>query len=55
MRQHGESFAKQNKEQIDGILMPLRDRLVEFQDRIGHFQVETVAAREALKEQIPRP
>lgn len=52
MKQHGESFAKQNKEQIDGILMPLRDRLVEFQDRIGQVQVETVAARESLKEQI---
>lgn len=45
MKSHSESFTKQNKEQIDNILAPLKEK-------IGEFQKETIDARAALAAHI---
>jgi DNA recombination protein RmuC len=52
MRLHGENFSKQNKEQIDAILAPLRDKLGEFQQGIQVAQTESTRDRATLAEQI---
>jgi DNA recombination protein RmuC len=52
MKRHGESFTKQNKEQIDGVLTPLRDRLVEFQQSLEKVRIESVEERAKLTEHI---
>src|SRR5580658_6646043 len=52
MQTHGETFSKQNKEQIDTILAPLREKLTEFQLGIQTAQVETTKERASLAEQI---
>jgi DNA recombination protein RmuC len=52
MKRHGDSFTKQNKEQMDGILTPLRDRLTEFQQGLQMAQTESARERATLKEQI---
>ncbi|TBW33640.1 DNA recombination protein RmuC [Siculibacillus lacustris] len=52
MTRHGESFTKQNKEQVDGILAPLRDKLAEFQQGLVTAQTETTKERATLTEQI---
>jgi DNA recombination protein RmuC len=52
MRLHGENFSKQNKEQIDGILAPLREKLGEFQVGIQAAQTESTKERATLAEQI---
>jgi DNA recombination protein RmuC len=52
MQTHGETFSKQNKEQIDTILAPLREKLTEFQLGIQTAQVETTKERAGLAEQI---
>lgn len=52
MQTHGETFSKQNKEQIDTILAPLREKLTEFQQGIQTAQVETTKERASLAEQI---
>jgi DNA recombination protein RmuC len=52
MEQHGENFKKQNKEQIDALLNPLREKLGEFQTGLQAAQKETAVERATLGEQI---
>ena len=52
MTRHGESFTKLNKEQIDGILTPLREKLGEFERNVQASHVESVKERATLAEQI---
>ncbi|MDR3671846.1 MAG: DNA recombination protein RmuC [Holophaga sp.] len=52
MSRHGESFSRQNREQIDGLLTPLRDRLAEFQQGLQLAHLETLRDRTVLAEQI---
>lgn len=52
MSRHGESFTKLNKEQIDGILTPLREKLGEFEQKVQASHVESVKERATLAEQI---
>lgn len=50
--QHGEAVTKQNKEQIDAVLTPLREKLTEFQQGLANAHTETAKDRAALGEQI---
>ena len=52
MARHGENFSKLNREQIDGILTPLRDKLAEFEKNVQTSHVESVRERATLAEQI---
>ncbi|MGA0601521.1 DNA recombination protein RmuC [Caulobacter sp. KR2-114] len=52
MSRHGETFTKQNKEQLDGLLTPLRDKLKEFQDGLASAQTDSAKERAALSEQV---
>jgi len=52
MKVHGENFSKHNKEQIDGLLAPLREKLTEFQQGLQTANMESVKERATLGEQI---
>jgi DNA recombination protein RmuC len=52
MARHGEAFTKQNKEQVEVILNPLREKLAEFQLGLQTAQTETTKERATLAEQI---
>lgn len=52
MSRHGEAFSRQNKEQVEGILAPLRERLVEFQSNLQAAHTESSKDRATLAEQI---
>jgi DNA recombination protein RmuC len=52
MKSHGETFTKQNREQIDGLLTPLRQKLTEFQQGLQTVHTESVKERATLAEQI---
>ena len=52
MKRHGESFSQQNKEQMDGLLTPLRHKLTDFQQELQKSQMETAKERASLTEQI---
>ncbi|HET6843900.1 MAG TPA: DNA recombination protein RmuC [Candidatus Angelobacter sp.] len=52
MKLHAENFTKQNKEQIDTILLPLREKIVEFQQGLQSAHTESAKDRAALGEQI---
>jgi DNA recombination protein RmuC len=52
MQQHGEAFTKQNKDQIDIVLTPLREKLVEFQQGLTNAHTESAKDRATLAEQI---
>jgi DNA recombination protein RmuC len=52
MTRHGDAFAKQNKEQVEGLLNPLRQKLVEFQQGLLGAHTESVKDRATLAEQI---
>jgi DNA recombination protein RmuC len=52
MSRHGESFSRVNKEQMDAILAPLRDKLGEFERRVQESQAQSTAERATLAEQI---
>lgn len=52
MSKHGETFTKQNKEQLDGLLTPLRDKLKEFQEGLQSAHTDSAKERAALSEQI---
>lgn len=45
LKSHGETFSKQNREQVDILLKPLHEKIVEFQTGL-------VADRSAMREQI---
>jgi DNA recombination protein RmuC len=52
MSRHSESFSKHNREQVEGLLTPLREKLVEFQQGLQNAHTETAKDRAALGEQI---
>ncbi len=52
MQEHGETFKKQNKDQIDVVLTPLREKLVEFQQGLTNAHTESAKDRATLAEQI---
>lgn len=52
MQQHGEAFSKQNKEQIDATLAPLREKLAEYHKGLQDARTEGVKERATLGEQI---
>ncbi len=52
MQEHGETFSKQNKEQIDVVLAPLREKLVEFQTGLTAAHTESAKERAVLAAQI---
>ncbi len=52
MQEHGETFKKQNKDQIDVVLTPLREKLVEFQQILGVAHTDSAKERATLAEQI---
>ena len=52
MKSHGETFTKQNKEQLDGLLTPLKDKLTEFQQGLQTAQTDSAKERATLAEQI---
>lgn len=52
MQQHGETFSKQNKEQIAVVLGPLREKLTEFQLGLSAAHTESLKERATLGEQI---
>jgi DNA recombination protein RmuC len=52
MKSHGETFAKQNKLQIDQILDPVKVKLTEFQKGLQDAHLESAKERATLEEQI---
>ena len=52
LQRHGDAFAKQNKEQIDIVLQPLREKLLEFQQGLQNAQTDSAKERAGLAEQI---
>lgn len=52
MTEHGETFTRQNREQVENILAPLRDRLAEFQQGLQNAHVESAKERATLVEKI---
>jgi DNA recombination protein RmuC len=54
LKEHGETFSKQNREQITGILTPLKDSLTAFQQGMTIAQTESTRERATLAEQIRR-
>jgi DNA recombination protein RmuC len=52
IQENAQTFSQQNKEQIDAVLSPLRERLSEFQLGLSAAQTESAKDRAALAEQI---
>jgi DNA recombination protein RmuC len=52
MKNHGETFSKQNREQLDGLLTPVREKLTEFQQGLQAAHTESAKERATLGEQI---
>ncbi len=52
MSRHGENFSKLNKDQIDGILTPLKEKLGEFERNVQSSQAKSTEERATLAEQI---
>ncbi|MBT6273028.1 MAG: DNA recombination protein RmuC [Chromatiales bacterium] len=52
MQQHGTTFRDQNREQIEGLLNPLRTKIVEFQQGMEASQHQATEARARLTKQI---
>ena len=50
--QHGETFKTQNKEQVEALLHPLRERITEFQQWLATTHTETGKERASLGEHI---
>jgi len=50
--QHGETFKTQNKEQVEALLHPLRERITEFQTWLATTHTETGKERASLGEHI---
>jgi len=54
MKQHGETVTRQNKEQIDAVLLPLKESLSNFQQGLAAAHTESTRERATLGEQIRR-
>ncbi len=54
MTKHGEAFSKQNKEQIEGLLVPLRDRIKDFEQGLQNANAESLKERAALGAELKR-
>ena len=52
MSRHGATFTKQNKDQLDGVLTPLKEKLAEFGQDLKAVHTESVKDRATLAEQI---
>jgi DNA recombination protein RmuC len=52
MARHGETFGKSNKEQIEAILSPLKEKIAEFKDKVELTHTESVRERAGLAEQL---
>jgi DNA recombination protein RmuC len=52
MTRHGQTFTNQNKDQIDTLLTPLREKLVEFQRELQTAKTDSTKERDKLSEQI---
>ena len=52
MKRHGEAFSQQNKEQMDGLLGPLRHKLTDFQQELQKAHTENAKERASLTEHI---
>ena len=52
MSRHGEKFSKLNRDQIDGILTPLKEKLGEFERNVQASQAKSTEERATLAEQI---
>jgi DNA recombination protein RmuC len=52
MKEHGETYAKKNSEQLDGALNPLRQRILEFQQSLQGAHKDSEKERAVLAEQI---
>ena len=53
-KEHGETYAKKNLEQLDGALTPLRQRILEFQQSLQTAHKESDKERALLAEQIKK-
>ena len=54
LKEHGEAFSKQNREQIGTILTPLKESLSTFQQGLAAAHTESTRERATLAEQIRR-
>ena len=54
LKEHGEAFSKQNREQIGNILTPLKESLTNFQQGMATAHSESTRERATLAEQIRR-
>jgi DNA recombination protein RmuC len=52
MTKHSQTFKQQNREQLDGLLNPLRQKIVEFQTGMTDSQKQAAEGRARLAEQI---
>lgn len=52
MADHSETFRNQNREQVDGLLQPLREKIVEFQQGLAQAHTESGKERVSLGEQV---
>lgn len=52
MSKHSQTFKQQNREQLDGLLNPLRQKIVEFQSGMTDAQKQAAEGRARLSEQI---
>ncbi|WP_417514935.1 DNA recombination protein RmuC [Minwuia sp.] len=52
MSKHSQTFKQQNREQLDGLLNPLRQKIVEFQIGMTDAQKQAAEGRARLAEQI---
>jgi len=52
LKEHGATFAKQNLEQVSGVLNPLKEKLGEFQTSLNAARLETAKERAGLEQHI---
>ena len=52
MKEHGETYARKNLEQLDGTLTPLRQKILEFQQSLQTAHTDSEKERARLGEQI---
>jgi DNA recombination protein RmuC len=52
MSRHGATFSKQNKEQVENLVTPLREKLTEFHQNLQSVHTQSMQDRSALREQI---